>query len=84
MEFRRYFEGGWPPRASSSIDIEMENSENNSNFLRRAIYLPPRSLLLLSGEARYAWHHYIPHHKVYFTVYKLSTGSVLRFCLLIA
>lgn len=64
MEFRRYFEGGWPPRASSSIDIEMENSENNSNFLRRAIYLPPRSLLLLSGEARYAWHHYIPHHKI--------------------
>ncbi|KAM5573817.1 alkylated DNA repair protein ALKBH8 [Rosa sericea] len=64
MEFRRYFEGDRPPRTSSSIDIETENSENNSNFLRRAIYLPPRSLLLLSGEARYAWHHYIPHHKI--------------------
>ena len=76
MEFRRYFEGGWLPRTSSSIDIETENSENNSNFLRRAIYLPPRSLLLLSGEARYAWHHYIPHHKVYFIVYK-STRCVL-------
>ncbi|XP_004300541.1 PREDICTED: alkylated DNA repair protein alkB homolog 8-like [Fragaria vesca subsp. vesca] len=73
MEFRRYFEGGWLPRTSSSIDIETENSENNSNFLRRAIYLPPRSLLLLSGEARYAWHHYIPHHKI-----DKVKGSVIR------
>lgn len=31
---------------------------------RRALFLPQRSLLILSGEARYAWHHYIPHHKV--------------------
>lgn len=27
----------------------------------QALYLPPRSLLLLTGEARYAWQHYIPH-----------------------
>ncbi|XP_034216453.1 alkylated DNA repair protein ALKBH8 homolog isoform X2 [Prunus dulcis] len=64
MEFRRYLDEGLTPRASSSSDIEIESSENNSNFLRRAIYLPPRSLLLLSGEARYAWNHYIPHHKI--------------------
>ncbi|CAL9028557.1 unnamed protein product [Prunus brigantina] len=64
MEFRRYLDAGLTPRASSSSDIEIESSENNSNFLRRAIYLPPRSLLLLSGEARYAWNHYIPHHKI--------------------
>lgn len=31
---------------------------------RKALFLPQRSLLILSGEARYAWHHYIPHHKV--------------------
>ncbi|XP_076903541.1 alkylated DNA repair protein ALKBH8 homolog [Bidens hawaiensis] len=37
---------------------------NSSNLLRKAIYLPPRSMLLLSGEGRYAWQHYIPHHKV--------------------
>eukprot|EP00879_Flechtneria_rotunda_P014086 GHRR01014716.1.p1 GENE.GHRR01014716.1~~GHRR01014716.1.p1 ORF type:complete len:408 (+),score=126.67 GHRR01014716.1:55-1278(+) len=27
------------------------------------LYLPPRSLLVLGGEARYAWQHYIPHRK---------------------
>eukprot|EP00899_Mesostigma_viride_P012474 jgi/Mesvir1/21227/Mv06663-RA.1 len=30
---------------------------------RRALLLPPRSLLVLSGEARYRWQHYIPHRK---------------------
>lgn len=66
MEFRRYEEGGWLPKASSSTDIKNENPESNPNVLRKAVYLPPRSMLLLSGEARYAWHHYIPHHKVFF------------------
>uniref|UniRef100_A0A7I4EC52 tRNA (carboxymethyluridine(34)-5-O)-methyltransferase n=1 Tax=Physcomitrium patens TaxID=3218 RepID=A0A7I4EC52_PHYPA len=33
-------------------------------IIRKALFLPPRSLLILSGEARYAWHHYIPHHKI--------------------
>jgi len=28
-----------------------------------ALALPPRSLLVLSGEARLGWHHYIPHRK---------------------
>nr|AKM76728.1 RNA-binding (RRM/RBD/RNP motifs) family protein [Geranium maderense] len=64
MEFRRYEQGAWFPKAGSSIDTESENSENCTNFSRRAIYLPPRSMLLLSGEARLAWHHYIPHHKI--------------------
>ena len=30
---------------------------------RRAIAMPPRSLLVLHGEARYRWLHYIPHRK---------------------
>eukprot|EP00850_Spirogloea_muscicola_P015520 SM000119S25663 [mRNA] locus=s119:306434:309879:+ [translate_table: standard] len=29
-----------------------------------ALYLPPRSLLILAGQARCAWHHYIPHRKI--------------------
>ena len=29
----------------------------------RAVYLPRRSLLIMSGEARWAWEHYIPHRK---------------------
>ncbi|KAL6779512.1 hypothetical protein ACKKBG_A12590 [Auxenochlorella protothecoides x Auxenochlorella symbiontica] len=28
-----------------------------------ALALPPRSLLVLQGEARHAWQHYIPHRK---------------------
>ncbi|CAI5519360.1 unnamed protein product [Closterium sp. Naga37s-1] len=31
---------------------------------RRVLFLPPRSLLVLTGEARYAWSHYIPNHKI--------------------
>lgn len=88
MEFRRYMEGGWLPKADLSTDMKVENSESNSNFIRSAIYLPPRSMLLLAGEARYAWHHYIPHHKVYLIVhyfllfdlvkpmYKVSIGEL--------
>ena len=30
---------------------------------RRALLLPPRSLLIMADEARLAWAHYIPHHK---------------------
>lgn len=64
MEFRRYENGDRFPRVASSAVTKVEGPEDDSNFIRKAIYLPPRSLLLLSGEARYAWHHYIPHHKV--------------------
>lgn len=41
-----------------------QGSKQKPYFERKAIFLPPRSLLVLSEEARYAWHHYIPHHKV--------------------
>ncbi|XP_021753968.1 alkylated DNA repair protein alkB homolog 8-like [Chenopodium quinoa] len=64
MEFRRYQGGIWQSDPAMSKTMHEENPENSTNFLRRAIYLPPRSILLLSGEARYAWHHYIPHHKI--------------------
>lgn len=64
MEFRRYENGDHPPRVASGAVAKIENPDDDSNFIRRAIYLPPRSLLLMSGEARYAWHHYIPHHKI--------------------
>ena len=30
---------------------------------REALFLPPRSLLVMADEARYAWHHYIPHRR---------------------
>ncbi|PIN14439.1 tRNA methyltransferase [Handroanthus impetiginosus] len=64
MEFRKYTTGVWQEKPTSSFDMETQISVKNLNFIRKAIYLPPRSMLLLSGEARYAWHHYIPHHKV--------------------
>lgn len=69
MEFRRYQEGIWQSDPATSKIMHEENPESSTNFLRKAIYLPPRSMLLLSGEARYAWNHYIPHHKV---SYKLA------------
>ena len=31
--------------------------------VRRGLALPPRSLLVMDGEARLAWAHYIPHRK---------------------
>ncbi|CAH1451786.1 unnamed protein product [Lactuca virosa] len=45
-------------------DDDNDRDKERSNSRRRAIYLAPRSMLLLSGEGRYAWQHYIPHHKV--------------------
>ncbi|XP_068635364.1 alkylated DNA repair protein ALKBH8 homolog [Aristolochia californica] len=63
MEFRKYAKGTWLPMLPST-DIKQEEVDDCSDFMRRAIFLPPRSMLLLSGEARYAWHHYITHHKV--------------------
>ncbi|MFQ6658526.1 hypothetical protein Gotur_027755, partial [Gossypium turneri] len=63
MEFRRYTAGSWVPKTASISDTEVENPNSCSEVSRKAIYLPPRSMLLLSGEARCAWHHYIPHHK---------------------
>ncbi|KAL2902192.1 Alkylated DNA repair protein ALKBH8-like protein [Bienertia sinuspersici] len=64
MEFRRYQGGIWQSDFAMSKNLQEDNPENSTNSLRKAIYLPPRSMLLLSGESRYAWHHYIPHHKV--------------------
>ncbi|XP_057799092.1 alkylated DNA repair protein ALKBH8 homolog [Salvia miltiorrhiza] len=64
MEFRKYTTGAWQENSTSSSDLENQIPEKNLNFIKKALYLPPRSLLLMSGEARYAWHHYIPHHKV--------------------
>ncbi|KAL3500245.1 hypothetical protein ACH5RR_039338 [Cinchona calisaya] len=64
MEFRKYSTGVWFSKSTSNSYDEVSDSDGGSNFLRKAIYLPPRSMLLLSGEARYAWHHYIPHHRV--------------------
>ena len=36
------------------------NMQNRSTGQRKAVMLPPRSLLLLSGPARYEWSHAIP------------------------
>ncbi|CAN8303739.1 unnamed protein product [Cochlearia groenlandica] len=59
MEFRRYSASAW--KVDSTND---EDKSSNSSCIKKALYLPPRSMLLLSGEARYAWNHYIPHHKI--------------------
>jgi alkylated DNA repair protein alkB family protein 8 len=46
-------------------DQEVANLRQlNMEMERKALFLPQRSLLIMSEEARYAWHHYIPHHKL--------------------
>lgn len=60
MEFRRYSASTWKV-ASTTTDDEKPDT---STCIKKALYLPPRSMLLLSGEARYSWNHYIPHHKI--------------------
>ncbi|CAL9217143.1 unnamed protein product [Arabidopsis halleri] len=57
--FRRYSASTW--KVASTTD---EEKSDHSTCIKKALYLPPRPMLLLSGEARYAWNHYIPHHKV--------------------
>ncbi|URE18983.1 2OG-Fe(II) oxygenase superfamily [Musa troglodytarum] len=64
MEFRRYPEGTWCHPTASVNEIHEDSPLLSSNFTRKAIFLPPRSMLLMSGEGRYAWHHYIRHRKV--------------------
>ncbi|KAG0474287.1 hypothetical protein HPP92_013973 [Vanilla planifolia] len=59
MEFRKYL-----PWHSSTAAVDVKSLQECSSSLRKSIFLPARSMLLLSGEGRYAWHHYIPHHKV--------------------
>lgn len=77
MEFRRYSDGEW--KLATSSEMKVDNLKKCSNFLRRAIYLPPRSMLLLSGEARYAWHHYILHHKVFWSFMKCNIVVYINF-----
>ncbi|KAL6843768.1 hypothetical protein ACP4OV_026339 [Aristida adscensionis] len=62
MEFRQYPKGSW--RAPSVVNGADEDSSQEPECKRKAIFLPPRSMLLMSAEGRYAWHHYIPHHKI--------------------
>jgi len=38
-------------------------STSTATLRRAAVLLPPRSLLVLTGEARFSWLHYIPHRK---------------------
>ena len=49
-------DGGTAGQTCSKLTSEGEE--------RKPLFLPPKSLLVLSGEARYAWSHYIPNHKV--------------------
>lgn len=62
MQFRR----AKIPSMSKNLpeNNESEDLENDEEYNRKALFLPPRSLLVLMGEARYAWSHYIPHHRV--------------------
>lgn len=48
------------------VEISLDGTKHKCPIQRRSILLSERSLLVLMDEARYRWHHYIPHHKVDF------------------
>ncbi|KAG6475085.1 hypothetical protein ZIOFF_064303 [Zingiber officinale] len=75
MEFRRYPLGTWQFPSASVDEINEDSILLSSNTIRKAIFLPSRSMLLMSGEGRYAWNHYIPHHKVYFFSFFFLLGK---------
>ncbi|KAK3141593.1 hypothetical protein QOZ80_4BG0335910 [Eleusine coracana subsp. coracana] len=50
MEFRKYPKGSW--RAPSVVIGADEDSSQEPDCTRKAIFLPPRSMLLMSGEGR--------------------------------
>ena len=62
MEFRKAVDDD---NDSSSSSITTSNDDDNNGIYRNKIqqkkllYLPPRSLMLLSGDARYKWEHMI-------------------------
>lgn len=56
MEFQRH---------ETEINTSVREDELHPGQ-HRSIFLSERSLLVLMGEARYRWHHYIPHRKVDF------------------
>ncbi|XP_031503381.1 alkylated DNA repair protein ALKBH8 homolog [Nymphaea colorata] len=63
MEFRKYSEGTWATSTEVGC-LKGSDAAHGPCCIRKALFLPPRSMLLMSGEGRYVWHHYIPHHKV--------------------
>jgi alkylated DNA repair protein alkB family protein 8 len=61
MEFRRECQDTEPGLCLPKIDTN--DGAHDGQLERRCLFLAPRSLLVLTGEARYAWQHYIPHRK---------------------
>mmetsp|Transcript_2789 Transcript_2789/g.5112 ORF Transcript_2789/g.5112 Transcript_2789/m.5112 type:complete len:89 (-) Transcript_2789:687-953(-) len=51
MEFRKV--------ATDSNNDGSDGVGATSNNVKKLVYLPPRSLVLLSGDARYKWEHMI-------------------------
>ena len=41
------------------MEFRKVQDEGSKEILKKLVYLPPRSLLLMSGAARYGWKHYI-------------------------
>lgn len=48
------------------------------NGQQRTLFLPPRSLLIMAGECRFAWEHYIPHRKMDSVVTPGDVPKVVR------
>ena len=60
MEFRQVLSSGDDDGNSNKED---DGSASSSNLKKKLLYLPPRSLVLLSKDARYKWEHMIVSRK---------------------
>ena len=49
--------------ASVSLGSGCVMEFRRAGHAHRPLFLPPRSLLIMAGESRLAWQHYIPHRK---------------------
>lgn len=54
------------PDSKGQHELLLDGRNRRCPIQCRSIFLPERSLLVLLDEARYRWHHYIPHRKVDF------------------
>jgi alkylated DNA repair dioxygenase AlkB/SAM-dependent methyltransferase len=58
MEFRKVVRDDNVERQPPNVSSNSSNITKNI-FDKKFVYLPPRSLVLMSGPARYSWEHYI-------------------------
>ncbi|KAL4540055.1 hypothetical protein Ndes2437B_g01611 [Nannochloris sp. 'desiccata'] len=68
MIFRRTITNSRKSEDKGEGEGECCRESGNIPREQKALVLPPRSLLIMTGEARLAWAHYIPHRRTDYSV----------------